>query len=234
MRRTVLVGDIHGCRNELDRLLEYIGFTQDDQLVAVGDLVVRGPDPHGTLKLLRRVGALAVRGNHEDRLLRFLHRVRAAEYDPKRDPLGDAQRATVRELTKRDWAMLNSLPLWIDLPQHGIRVVHAGLVPGVPIEAQAPRTLMYVRCLTPEGKPDERRGDDLWGKAYEGSPHIVFGHNAMLEPQIHPWATGLDTGAVYGGALTAMVLREGERPPPLADRRDVLVSIRARKRYCDK
>jgi hypothetical protein len=127
------------------------------------------------------------------------------------------------------------MPLWIDLPDHGVRVVHAGVVPGVPIELQTPRALMYMRCLTPTGEPVERRGDDLWGKSYAGPPHIVFGHNALPEPQLHPSATGIDTGAVYGGRLTAMILRPGERPPESpSDRREVLVSIPARRRYCER
>lgn len=237
MARTILVGDIHGCRAELDMLLDYVGFTRGDQLIAVGDLVVRGPDPAGTLELLRAVGARAVRGNHEDRILKWRASVEGASGDAgaRREPLSEVQRATTRALRKRDWAYLRALPLHIDLPEHGVRVVHAAVIPGVPIELQDPRTLMYVRTLLPSGLPSERRGDELWGKSYEGPPHIVFGHNALPEPQIHAWATGIDTGAVYGGRLTAMVLRAGEHPPHSpAERALTLVSIPARKRYSDR
>jgi hypothetical protein len=231
MPRTIIVGDVHGCRDELARLLDHVGFGEGDRLVMVGDLIVRGPDPCGTLDLLREVNATSVRGNHEDRLLRW----RAGRTDPRGEPLGEMSKATARLLRKRDWAWLETLPFWIDLPEHNLRVVHAGLVPGLPIERQDPHTLMYVRCLGRYGEPVERRGGKiLWGVAYMGPPHVVFGHNARTDPQVHPWATGIDTGAVYGGRLTAMVLREGEGVPPLSSRSEVLVSVTSRRRYCGR
>ena len=225
MPRTVIVGDVHGCRAELEALLAAVAFGAGDRLVMVGDLVARGPDPAGTIDLLTSIGARAVRGNHEDRVLRWRRR--------RHRPLGPAHRAVVAALQERHWAYLEATPLWLDLPEHGVRVVHAGVVPGVPIDRQDARTLMYVRCLGPSGKPLEERGDALWGARYAGPPHVVFGHNAMPEPQIHPHATGIDTGVVYGNRLTAMVLAEGSEPPPLADRAAVLVSVRARRAYAE-
>jgi hypothetical protein len=229
MPRTIIVGDVHGCRDELAQLLDHVGLVEGDRLVMVGDLVVRGPDPCGTLDLVRDVGALSVRGNHEDRLLRW----RAGRTDPRGEPLGELSKATARLLRKRDWSFIEELPHWLDLPEHGLRIVHAGVVPGLPIERQDPHTLMYVRALGRYGEPVERRGGRrLWGEVYRGPPHIVFGHNARPDPQIHSWATGIDTGAVYGGRLTAMVLHAGEPIPPPSSRLDVLVSVPARRRYC--
>lgn len=227
MGRTILVGDVHACRDELDALLAKVAFGAGDRVVLVGDLVVRGPDPRGTLDLLRTIEARSVRGNHEDRLLRY----RSA---PKENPISDQTLATARALRKRDWAFLEGLPLWIDLPEHGVRVLHAGLVPGVPITEQDPHTLMYARCLDRDGAAVEKRGRVLWGERYAGPEHVVFGHNARPAPQIHAFATGLDTGCVYGGHLTAMVLSGGERPPAARDRASALVSVKARRRYTDK
>jgi hypothetical protein len=227
--RTILVGDVHGCGEELDRLLSHVGFGQGDRLVLVGDLVARGPDPRRVFDLVRAHRGRAVRGNHEDKLLRW----RAARARGEVLPLGPAHRETARVLRERDWDYLADLPLWLDLADHGVRVVHAGLVPGVPIERQLPRTLMFVRCLGAANEPVEQRegGVGPWASRYDGPPHVVFGHNALDEPQIHPWATGIDTGCVYGGRLTAMVLRAGEQPPPPRDRRDALVSVPARRAY---
>lgn len=223
MARTVIVGDLHGCRAELEDLLAHIAFGEGDRLVLVGDLVARGPDPAGTIDLAMSLGARAVRGNHEDRLLRFRRR-------PDR-PLGTTHRAVVEAIVDRHWTYLASLPLWLDLPEHRVRVVHAGVVPGVPIDRQKPRALMYMRCLDPSGRPREERGDAVWGAHYEGAPHVVFGHNAAPEPQIHRHATGVDTGAVYGNRLTAMVLSDGEEPPPPRDRASVLVAVPSRQTY---
>lgn len=227
MARTIFIGDIHGCRFELEDLLDAVAIGEGDRVVSVGDMVVRGPDPAGTLRLLRKVGALAVRGNHEDRLLRW-YAMRGSKHAP---PLGSMTRKTARALGKADFAMMDALPMWIDFPQHRVRVVHAGVAPGVPIEEQHPHTLMTIRCVTRDGEPIAKRGEELWGAAYAGPPHVVFGHNARPEPQVHPWATGIDTGCVYGGRLTAMVLEDGASPPPLASRMDVLVSVPARRAY---
>jgi hypothetical protein len=222
--RTIIVGDVHGCSAELSMLLERVGFAAGDRLVLVGDLVVRGPDPAGVLDLVEKLGGHAVRGNHEDRLLA----IRA-----RRAPANAAQRDAVARLEPRHWEAIERWPLWIDLSEHGVRVVHAGVVPNVPIERQKPRDLMYMRCLDAAGAPVEKRGGTLWGARYTGGPHVVFGHNAGPDPQLHPWATGIDTGCVYGGQLTAMVLPRGAAPPPLQDRADALVSVRARRAYAD-
>jgi hypothetical protein len=224
MPRSILVGDVHGCRTELEALLARTRFGAGDRLVMTGDLVVRGPDPAGTLDLLIALRARAVRGNHDDRMVRC----RQGEA-----PIGDAQRAVLSALSEHHWAYLEALPLWLDLPEHGVRVVHAGVVPGVPIERQSPRSLMFMRGLSPGGEPTERRGDPPWGARYREAPHVVFGHNALDEPQIHPCATGLDTGCVYGGRLTALVLDEGEPPPPSKDRMKALASVPARRAYAD-
>lgn len=258
MSRTIIVGDVHGCRDELDSLLDYVGFNPSDSLVLVGDLVVRGPDPRGTIALCRKLGAVAVRGNHEDRLLRYQRSLQLG--DSRSDTLangrlaiGTMTRKTAEELRAKDWEYIAQLPLWIDLARHDMRIVHAGLVPGVPIEAQDPRALMYIRSLRPsmnahglratssgadatdpEPAPPqahEERGRESWAHSYHHGPHVVFGHNAQIAPEIAECATGIDTGAVYGGRLTAMVLREGEQVPPAKDRYSVLVSVPARRAY---
>jgi hypothetical protein len=221
--RTIIVGDLHACRDELEALLDWVGFGSADRLVCVGDLVVRGPFPRGTLDLLRRIDARAVRGNHDDKLIRW-------HASPK-IPLNEQHRRTAARLRKRHWSFLAALPLWLDLPEHGVRVVHAGVTPGVAIEMQDPKTMLYIRSIAADGRPLEQRDKILWGEQYRGPPHVVFGHNAMPEPQLHPWATGIDTGCVYGGRLTALVLRAGEHPPPVELRRDALVSVPARRRY---
>lgn len=227
MGRTIFVGDVHACRAELEALLARVGYGAGDALVLVGDLVVRGPDPAGTIDLVMRLGARAVRGNHEDKLLRFAR-------DPRARVHREIER-TARALSPRHLAHLRSLPLRVDLPSNGVSVVHAGLVPGVPIEAQDPRALMYLRRLsTRRGSVPawtEENTGVLWGEQWIGPPHVVFGHNAVEGLQLHPWATGLDTGAVYGGRLSALVLREGEAPPPASERRDAIVSVPAARTY---
>jgi hypothetical protein len=228
--RTIIVGDVHGCIRELEDLLSYVGYESKDRLVFVGDLVVRGPKPREVIALARSLNARAVRGNHEDRLLRW----RAEKRAGGSLKIGNLTRRAAEALKPRDWEYLESMPLWLDLPEHGVRVVHAGLLPHIPIEDQSARTLLYIRSLGGGGVPMELRGEQSWAQSYHGHLHVVFGHNAQLEPEIAPRATGIDTGVVYGGRLTAMVLREGERPPPADERRSVLVSVPARRVYYEK
>jgi len=70
--RTLIVGDVHGCREELEDLLDESGWEEDDQLVFVGDLVAKGPDSLGVIRLARELGARAVRGNHDQHCLKGL------------------------------------------------------------------------------------------------------------------------------------------------------------------
>jgi hypothetical protein len=222
--RTVIVGDVHGCTGELEELLERTRFSPGaDALVFVGDLVARGPDSAGALALARRLGARVVRGNHENKLL-------AARIGGR--PLGPEHERVARSLSEDDWAMIAAMPLWVDLPAHGARVVHAGVVPGVDIEDVAPDALLTMRTLRSRGRwSDEPDAGPLWGTQYDGPPHVVFGHNARPEPQLHAWATGLDTGCVYGGRLTALVLDENEPVPRGDSAKGLLRSVNAMRKY---
>jgi hypothetical protein len=235
--RTIVVGDVHGCADELDELLDRLAFSEGDRLVLVGDLVIRGPAPRRVLEIVRRAGGRSVRGNHEDRLLQYRalqagRKVDLTEAD-RRILEGQWLRAVAAELDEADWQLIETLPLWLDLTDHDLRIVHAGVLPDRPIEENPERALLYLRNLRDDGSPSERRDDGRpWGASYQGPPHVAFGHNALPEPQLHPWATGLDTGCVYGGRLTALVLPAGEPVPDDPDaRRGALFSVAAREAY---
>jgi hypothetical protein len=80
---TIIIGDVHGCADELSELLGRVGPGAGDQVVFVGDLVARGPDSPGVLRLVRELGARAVRGNHEERLLAARAARRKGEQGPR-------------------------------------------------------------------------------------------------------------------------------------------------------
>jgi hypothetical protein len=234
MGRTIIVGDVHGCRRELEALLDRVDFRAGDRLVFVGDLVARGPDSLGVLDVARNTGAIVVRGNHEQKLLawREARLARLRGETPREVKLGPVHQEVARALRPVDWSLLETSPYWVDLPEHGARVVHAGVQPGVPIHRMKPSTLMRIRTVEPSGRPSPRDGAILWGARYVGPPHVVFGHNAAPGLQLHRWATGLDTGCVYGGRLTAMVLGDEQKIPlAYAARRGLLVSQAAARMY---
>src|SRR5258707_366289 len=131
--RTVVVGDVHGCSSELELLLERVAFDPGDRLVMAGDLVARGPDSRGVLAIVRSARGQSVLGNHEAKLL---------AWRDGRAPLRPMHLHVAESLSDEDWAMLRSMPLWIDLPAHGARVVHAGVLPGRSIEETPPDALL--------------------------------------------------------------------------------------------
>lgn len=231
MSRTVIIGDVHGCVSELGMLLELVAPTGDDRVYFVGDLVARGPDTRGVLGLVREVRGRAVRGNHEQRLLDVRQARLGGEQGPR---LGPQHERVLAELADDDWTLLESLPLYRELPDHGARVVHAGVAPGVAMNDQDTWALLHMRSLDGEGRPTDRQGEQSWAASYHDGPHVVFGHNARRQLQLWPRATGLDTGCVYGGSLTALVLGRGQPVPFPNDRRELLVSVKARAAYAPR
>src|SRR5262245_14491382 len=229
MGRTLIVGDVHGCAAELGRLLEALAPGADDRVLFVGDLVARGPDSRGVLALYRAVRGRSVLGNHEARLLEA-RRARIA--GKKRPRLAPPDYALLHQLREADWALLAELPLRWPLPEHDACIVHAGVVPELGLDAQDPWTLTHIRSLDPKGRPSERHDQEPWAAHYHTGPHIVFGHNSRVGLQLQPRATGLDTGCVYGGRLSALVLAAGQQIPADPEQRRALVhSVPASRRY---
>jgi len=201
--RTFVVGDLHGCARELDALLDEAGYRPgDDRLVSVGDVVAKGPDSAGVVRRLRTLGARSVRGNHDHRLLLSAAALAAGDADPP-----DGQRRLLASLGEGDLDWLGAQPLALRLPEHDAIVVHAGLVPGVPLDAQDPENLMTMRSLRDDGRPSRRIGDGVpWSTRWPGPELVLFGHDAVRGLQERPHALGLDTGCVYGGRLTGVWL----------------------------
>lgn len=202
MQRTIFIGDVHGCLHELEELLESCAYAQGDRVVLAGDLVAKGPDSLGVLRLAHRLGALAVRGNHDHAVLRW--RDAPPDLAPER---ATHHYQVARQLDAEAWRLLAGFPLFLRLPEHETIVVHGGLVPGVALEEQEPELLMNMRTLRPDGS-GSRRPDDgpLWGSQWPGPELVIFGHHAMAGLQRHRRAIGLDTGCVYGGRLSAYAL----------------------------
>ena len=205
MERTIVVGDVHGCLDELQALLRQCGVIRGDRVVLAGDLVAKGPDSRGVVQLVRETGALAVLGNHDDYCLDVWRRRQQGE--PRRP-----RRWLLDTLDESDWAFLEGLPLFLrlGLEREGgpeVAVVHAGAVPGVPLEKQERDNLLNLRSMVGGTAPTRRLLMRWpWAAAWRGSEHIVFGHDAVRGLQQYPLATGIDTGCVYGRELTALEL----------------------------
>jgi hypothetical protein len=225
---TLIIGDVHGCLEELDELLAKAGVTSSDSVIFVGDLIGRGPDSIRVLDRVLQLNARAVQGNHERQLLQLMDTGTSSV-----PPLVHESRLRLLErLEPRHLQWLRGLPLYLDLTEHAIWVVHAGLVPGKPLAEQDPWVLTHVRSFDSQGRPSAQLGDESWAVAYAGPAHVVFGHSAQRGIQLHEFATGLDSGCVYGGSLTGLLLHEDQRVPPIALRPSCLVSVAAHEAHC--
>ena len=201
MGRTIVIGDIHGCYDELSRLLEKLRLNHDDRVIAVGDLTVKGPKSREVLDLFANDARFSsVIGNHDLALVRH--------WGDKTTSLNKAQEKTFEELQTDDdryFMYLASLPFYLDLGSHA--VVHAGVRPGIPLEKQNPDDLVELRTL---GADRTSREGTPWYDVYDESPTIIFGHWPVPEPRIHKASIALDTGCVYGHPLTAYTVETSE------------------------
>ncbi|MCG5051767.1 MAG: metallophosphoesterase [Myxococcales bacterium] len=201
MPRTLFIGDVHGCLDELQDLLAACGWSRQDQVVLVGDLTAKGPDSQGVVQLARERGFSAVLGNHDDHVLHM------RDKDP-REAKREHHAHVAASLRPEDLRWLADLPLTLtfDLDGGSYLAVHGGLVPGVPLQAQSRKELLNLRSLRADGSPSRRIEGTPWGAMWPGPAHAVYGHDAVRGLQQHPFATGLDTGCVYGNRLTALMV----------------------------
>jgi hypothetical protein len=211
MRRTIVIGDIHGCFDELTDLLNLIELEKDDRVVAVGDIIVKGEKNRDVLDLFIEDHRFSSVIGNQDRALRRYWRGESIT-------LTSAQKATRAELefNREHYSkFLQSLPYMIDLGSH--LVVHAGLRPGVPLNRQSPADLTELRTM---GADPSSRDGVPWYEVYRGEKIVLFGHWPHSEPRRGQAALGLDTGCVYGGRLTAFVIESNQ-----------LLSVPARRFY---
>ena len=129
--KNIVISDIHGCYDELTMLLGKARFSQDDKVVAVGDLTVKGPKSREVLNLFYSDSRFSsVVGNHDLALVRF--------WKGATSKLKASQESTFVELRNGSEHLLeylSSLPSHIDLAAHV--VVHAGLRPDIPLNQQS-------------------------------------------------------------------------------------------------
>lgn len=192
--RRLFVGDLHGCRQELDDLLAAFAFVPGrDRLFSAGDVVGKGPDVPGTLRRLKDLGAQVVAGNHEMALLKAAAGHGSGRGRDYLEALGEEASAWT------EW--VRSWPLYLDLGD--ILLVHAGLEPGKQDPASMdPRVLTRVRTWDGKGHELNRHGDPAWFELVDPGKTVVFGHWARRGLVDLPRFKGLDTGCVYGGKLT--------------------------------
>lgn len=236
-----VIGDVHGCLDELLLLLEELGYTvgRDDagratdaahpqgrRAIFVGDLVDRGPDSAGVLRLVMGMTgnghALCVPGNHEDKLVRALRGRKVALTHGLDETL--AQLAEQEEGFGRKVAdFCDLLVSHLVLDDGKLVIAHAGL-----IEQYHGRASKRVRAFALYGQVTGEIDEynlpvrHPWANEYRGAAMVLYGHTPVTEVAWINNTACLDTGCVFGGELSAVRYPE----------RDI-VQVQALKQYCE-
>ncbi|WP_460206886.1 polynucleotide kinase-phosphatase [Scytonema sp. NUACC21] len=242
-----IIGDIHGCCDELEALLQKLGYLKmgsPDSLwdfptyyhpegrkaVFLGDLVDRGPRILDTVKLVRNMvaalTAFCVPGNHENKLLRKLRGKNVKVNHGLEQTLAEIEALpedVCQPFTKQLCEFLDSLISHYLLDRGRLVVAHAGLKQEMQGRGSgAVREFALYGETTGEidefGLPVRYN----WAADYRGEAIVVYGHTPVPEAQWLNNTIDIDTGCVFGGKLTALRYPEKE-----------LVSVAALRTYCE-
>jgi protein phosphatase len=214
-----IIGDIHGCSAELDSLLGKLGYVDGVHpdgrtAVFVGDLVDRGPDSPGVLRrvmsMVKSGHALCVPGNHENKFGRHL-KGRAVQHTHGLAETIEQMEGQSEEFVREVREFIDGLVSHYVLDGGKLVVCHAGLP-----EKYHGRTSGRVRSHAlygdTTGETDEF-GLPVrypWAEDYRGRAAVVYGHTPVPEATWLNNTICLDTGAVFGGKLTALRWPERE------------------------
>jgi protein phosphatase len=228
-----LIGDIHGCFDELTALLQTLGYELSDagarhpegrKAVFLGDMVDRGPKTPEVLELVMKMvesgHALAVPGNHDIKLMRALQGKNVKVTHGLAESLEQLSQRTP-ELRARITTFMDSLISHFVLDDGKLVVAHAGMKQEMQGRGSG-RVREFALFGETTGETDEF-GLPVrynWAADYRGRALVVYGHTPVVEPE---WVNGticIDTGCVFGGKLTALRYPEKE-----------LVSVDAARMY---
>lgn len=223
-----IIGDVHGCASELRTLLTELGWkieydgdravgathAEGRQAVFVGDLVDRGPDTPGVLRLVMGMvaagTALCVSGNHEAKLVRALRGAKVTVAHGLAESLEQLDREP-EDVRAAALSFMDGLISHYVLDDGRLVVAHAGLK-----EAYHGRSSGRVRSFALYG--DTTGETDAyglpvrypWAREYRGQAMVVYGHTPVPTAEWVNNTICLDTGVVFGGALTALRYPERE------------------------
>ena len=197
--KTIVIGDVHGCLDELQKLLSLTNYSKNDRVIFVGDLIDRGPSSVEVIKFCIENNFESVLGNHEFKFLKWL----------KKNTIPPENKQHYKWLTKKEIDYIQSLPLYIKANNN--LIVHAGINPFIPFEKQKEsEELFLIRHL-------DKAKEVFWTSKYSEHYNIIYGHqvHSFLSPLIEVTdkgakCYGIDTGCCFGGRLTALVLETSE------------------------
>lgn len=221
----VCVGDIHGCLEEFTELLNKIQYNKNTmRLVLLGDLMDRGPDPVGCVRKAQEMGVECIKGNHEEKHLRWNknEKKRAETGKPNgMRPLAPAAIKANVSLTDKDITWMKNLPLKLHLRDEWW-AVHGGCEPRNSFANQDPSQIIRCRYVDANGKAKQLNADwtqpegtVYWAEHWKGPESIMYGHcvHSLTDVRIdsavpNVKCIGIDTGCCFGGHLTACIMND--------------------------
>ncbi len=215
-RRWIVIGDVHGCIRELEALLKKVKYQKKDRILFLGDLVNRGPNSREVVRLAREKKAYSLIGNHELRLLMYYH-----SQDSSHLRAYDLE--TIKSLEVEDWKYLSSMVLTLHWPKKNRVFVHGGFLPKIPWYKQDASVVTKIQNICSNGKPWKRMEcpkGKFWANKWDQKPFVIYGHTPQPSVVRKKKSLGIDTGCVWGGKLTALILPEKR-----------LVQVDARQNY---
>ena len=214
--RLIVIGDVHGCIRELEKLLKKAKAKKKDRVLFLGDLINRGPNSKEVIQLARDIKATSLLGNHELRLLQFYHNLDSSELRPY-------DRSTLASLDAKDRKYMASMVLWLEIPPRELVFVHGGFLPHIPWRTQSASIVTQIQEVDQNGLPRRRNevsSGKPWADLWKQKPFVVYGHTPRARIYKKHYSLGIDTGCVWGGKLTALILPENK-----------IVQVSARKKY---
>ena len=216
-----IIGDIHGCRSELEALLGRLGYDvgaarhpEGRKVVFLGDLVDRGPDVPGVLRIVMKMveagTALCVPGNHEMKLLRKLRGRDVQITHGLAESLAQLE-SEPPEFRTQVTDFIDKLVSHYVLDDGRLVVAHAGMK-----ESMQGRGSGRVRDFALYGETTGETNDlglpvrYDWAREYRGRAMVVYGHTPVSEPEWLNGTINIDSGCVFGGRLTALRYPEKE------------------------
>ena len=203
------IGDIHGYPDKLQSLVNKLPLTSDDRLIFLGDYVDRGPYSRSVMDMLLEIkethNTVFIRGNHDDMLIDYINGCKVYDrnmwlrYGGMESLLsyGYDSAEPGELIIPADHLRLIEESKYYHL-ETGFIFVHSGLKPGVPLEQNQRKDLLWTRREFIESRY-------RWPEGI-----VVFGHTPFQVPLIEDNKIGIDTGCGYGGPLTAVRLPEIE------------------------
>lgn len=194
MTKTFVIGDIHGCYDELLTLLEQMQVTDNDVVVSLGDIVDRGKQSQEVYQYFKnRPNSVVLMGNHERK---HLNGILSYSQEIVKVQFGEAYPDFVQ------W--LGGLGYYYETKE--AIVVHAFFEHDKPLHAQKEDVLAGTTSGSRHLEKKYAEGKN-WQDYYQGSKPIIYGHHVVGDtPKIYNNTYGIDTGACHGGMLTAIEL----------------------------